>query len=223
MRPSIAQLRQWYDHYNTLIFGGQLSQYPIGHSTSSRRLGETICRQTVDRGGNIIRKVEGIRISIRFDVSEEHYINTLVHEMIHCFIFEKGLKDDSSHGAIFTRMMNQINSKYGLQIQSSHQLDDEMVMNDIPKQRYFCILSFKNGRTGLIVAAKSKIFDFWDALERIEEITCSWYTTMNSYLGKYPASVSLSRYVILDNEELHKVMTGALLLKRSGDTISVIE
>ena len=40
----------------------------------------------------------------------------IVHEMIHCYIAQKNIKDNRDHGKVFKQMMNDYNRHYGLNI-----------------------------------------------------------------------------------------------------------
>lgn len=61
-------------------------------------------------------KTNIIRLSIKYNRTEFEYINTLVHEMLHQWIFESGTKDNSSHGLYFKKYMKQINEIFGFKL-----------------------------------------------------------------------------------------------------------
>ena len=58
-----------------------------------------------------------ISISADYDYDEEMFENLMVHEMIHYYLAYYGIDKKASHGKEFKRMMNEINEKYGLDIQ----------------------------------------------------------------------------------------------------------
>ena len=55
-----------------------------------------------------------IKISRYYDRDEKDLINTLVHEMIHCYIAYNHIRDTSPHGVEFIRIMRKLNRQYGL-------------------------------------------------------------------------------------------------------------
>ena len=79
-------------------------------------------------------KTNIIRLSIKYNRTEFEYINTLVHEMLHQWIFESGTKDNSSHGFYFKKYMNQINEIFGFKLKtmtsSNLKLEQPMMQNN---------------------------------------------------------------------------------------------
>lgn len=57
-----------------------------------------------------------IKVSKYYNREEKDLIDTLVHEMIHCYIAYNHIIDNGKHGREFKRMMEDINKRYGLNI-----------------------------------------------------------------------------------------------------------
>lgn len=52
-----------------------------------------------------------------YDFDERDFIDIMVHEMIHYYIALNGIKDNNDHGNEFQRIMNELNEKYGLNVE----------------------------------------------------------------------------------------------------------
>ena len=53
-----------------------------------------------------------ISISVFYDRTEEEFINTIVHEMLHYYIHFFNIKDTSSHGKVWKKMANDLNKRF---------------------------------------------------------------------------------------------------------------
>lgn len=122
MRATLPFIQERFDAFNQLCFGGSLPAIPLALSNAKGFLG--VCRFKKRR--KLFGKWElydfSIRISTRFDLPQDVIEDTLLHEMIHCYIGLNGLADTSAHGKVFRRMMKEINAKYGRHIRISHRL-----------------------------------------------------------------------------------------------------
>lgn len=103
-------------------------------------------------------KTNIIRLSIKYNRTEFEYINTLVHEMLHQWIFESGTKDNSSHGLYFKKYMKQINEIFGFKLKiitsSNFKLEqpiqnnyiivyNDKINNESEKMLFFSIVNSK--------------------------------------------------------------------------------
>ena len=113
MRPTLQYIIEKFDYYNKLCFSGQLQRPPIRLNTRYSTMGITKGKQRIDSNGLPYWSDLSIEISVRRDLPEYEYIDTLVHEMIHYYIFSNNLVDDSPHGTLFRRKMDEITQKYG--------------------------------------------------------------------------------------------------------------
>lgn len=62
-------------------------------------------------------KRQTISFSDCYDFNENDFIDIMAHEMIHYYIALNGIKDNKDHGKEFTKIMNELNEKYGLNIE----------------------------------------------------------------------------------------------------------
>lgn len=98
---------------------------------------------------NILRLLDiatyTITLTNYYDRSEEDVINTLVHEMIHCYISYNGYVDNASHGTIFCDIAKQINSTFNLNIEVKGRADISSIRNKNGKEYYILATEMKNG------------------------------------------------------------------------------
>ena len=116
MIPDIAFIQRAYDKFNALCFEGALPPIPFKLTRARTFLGKVAYK--VKRGVFTGPKIKDccMRISTSFDLPEAEWEDVIIHEMIHYYILVNGLRDTSTHGQIFRRMMNDINLKYGRHI-----------------------------------------------------------------------------------------------------------
>lgn len=121
-------LVEHYNKYNEEIFHGQLpSLQRSENQTCDFDLAINNTRNTLGLFCMEKKPSQDLKLTIKvsnyFDRSESDYIDTLVHEMIHCYLDYNGIRDTSAHGVEFRRFMNIINQNYGLHIDvTSHKV-----------------------------------------------------------------------------------------------------
>ncbi len=214
MRPTLQQIIDKFHHFNHLIFEDKLPLPEIRQTTDIYRAGCTICNVVRYPDGRITRSGWVIRISVRFDRSESHYDNVLVHEMIHYYIGYNNLKDNDSHGDLFVRMMNEINEKFGMGIQVRGVFSDEDISQLRPRQRFFCIVRMEDGQIAFQVIAKNKVLEVWDFYKTVPDIQeITWYTSLNPRLGFAPLTTGPHLFFI-DEASLPELLEGAVPLSR---------
>lgn len=116
--------REWlvenYNKYNNLIFNGGLPSLQRGKDqwvnfdlkvNNSRVFLGQFCQRQKGFFGDMNYT---IKISRYYDRDEKELIDTLVHEMIHCYIAYNHIRDTSPHGVEFKRLMRKLNYQYGL-------------------------------------------------------------------------------------------------------------
>ncbi len=124
-----------YSEFNHLIFDDSLPMIPIKLGRSKSALGYLKFRKHKNLFGKVTISGFSITISTKFDLSEQEIEDTLIHEMIHFYIYHNKLEDSSSHGHIFKKMMADINEKYGRKINISYRLTNTGEL--IPKGRKY--------------------------------------------------------------------------------------
>lgn len=220
MRPTLKYIKSKFDYYNALCFGGKLPHPKMKLNMRYGQMGVMKYRQyTVPNTTMVYRKFT-IEISIRRDLPEEEYTSTLVHEMIHYYIAYNHIVDDSAHGSVFKKMMHDITSTYGIKLSIAFTPSDEYLINNFTHPRYICVAEFENGKMGLAVVAKNRVFQLWDVIPKIQGVSkVRWYLSNRAIFEKYPVSVS-PRLFYEDFDKIHHYLTGALELENNGTVIT---
>ena len=112
-------LKAKHEYFNEHLFNGRLKWCSL-LTSNTEHLGDFCYRDGYPQ----------IRISVKYLRTEEAYCNTLLHEMIHQYIFQFGIEDTRTHGKEFKRISADIN-RYG------YNTEDESVigLNMSVKQR----------------------------------------------------------------------------------------
>ncbi|MDE6670391.1 MAG: SprT-like domain-containing protein [Muribaculaceae bacterium] len=219
MRPTLEYLYTKFDYFNKLCFYGQLQRPIIQLSTRKGALGRTCCETDRDSG----KKTVWIEISVRQNLPEEEYIDTLLHEMIHYYIQTNNLRDDAAHGSLFKAEMNRITATYGLRITIEYAPSEEELVNTISRWRYVCIATFNDGHKAVAVVAKNKLFYFWEVISSLPDLSVAeWYISDRAIFEQYPLSSHLRLFPI-ESVKIPLYLTGAKPLKKVGNIIQVVE
>lgn len=214
-------IQQQFCEFNRLLFGGQLPLLPIRMGKARTMLGAIhyFKRKAVD--GRVEYENVHLTISSCFDLPETEIQDVLIHEMIHYYILHHRIVDTSPHGQVFCKIMEEINRKYGRHITISRRGTPETRGSASAIRQYYVALShLKDGRVGVTVAAKTRLFDLWRRLPLdfpVQQIT--WYVTTSPYFSRFPAALKPKIYLVKDVEELQQAMAGALELVKEGNTI----
>ncbi len=223
MRPNLQYVLDKFDYYNKLCFNGELKRPPIFLNTRKGSMGITKCRQTTDENGNTVFTDFSIEISVRHDMPEVEYTDTIVHEMIHYYIFSNNLKDDSPHGTLFQAKAREIMEKYGIRVTVAYDPSEETLIATIDRQRFIVVVEDENEKTYYAVVIRNKVFELWDVIPKLKGIvSVKWYTSNRAIFGTIPASAS-PRLLYIDADKMHHYLTGAHELTREGDIIRIKE
>lgn len=189
MTPTVEYLKERFDTFNRMCFDGALPRIPIKLSRARTFVGRLIYRPVRDWRGRVVRREDFVlRISTYFDLPEAEIEDTLIHEMIHYWIAWKGIKDTSSHGKEFRRIMKEINALHGRHLTISHKSTPEEQDRDTRvRDHYFCISQLADGRTALTVAAQPCIARIrrafrWSPTVRSQ----TWYHSRDPWFNRYP-------------------------------------
>lgn len=120
MRPTQQYLEERFRYFNSLVFAQRLPLPPITVTTARTYLGQCSSRSRRGADGHLRHYDFKISISVLYDRPADDVDDTLVHEMIHYFIYYNGLRDTAPHGSVFKALMASINSNYGRKIRVSH-------------------------------------------------------------------------------------------------------
>lgn len=217
MIPDYKFLKSSFDRYNNEIFSGGLVTPAFTLTRARTFCGKFVC---VRIGGRIV--APEIRLSLNFDLPQEEWEDTVIHEMIHYFIAVSGPTDESSHGPTFRRMMNSINRRYGRHISISHRSDPA---KPLPArtgnvQHVVCVAVFNSGRIGICRATKTRLFEAWDLVSRISGIReWHWYSSFHAAFNEIPRSLNPKFYLIRDRERWREPLSGLYLMEKDGNCI----
>lgn len=106
MKPTIAQMKTWFNEFNAKVFDGKLPIVPIKFNNTYRQLGQFYW------GARGI----GIKISLFYDRTEEQYRNCLLHEMCHLYCYNQGWRNEH-HGHRWQAIADKAYRITGLYIQ----------------------------------------------------------------------------------------------------------
>ena len=200
--PTVEYIEKAFRRYNDEIFGSQLKMPPIVLSNARTFLGMVSSRQKRTLTGRIRKYGFVLRISTRFDLSETQWDDVIIHEMIHCFIGYRQISDTSAHGVCFRKMMNEINERYNRHMTiSSHMGKTVSAGNGTQRTTCFCHIRFKDGKEGVIPAAKTCVLEMRDRLAMAPDIAeAKWYVTRSPFFARFPRFRTL-KYVSLKEGE----------------------
>lgn len=223
MRPTKEFIERCIHEINQQCFNGELPMLPIELNSNSRRLGCMSC----------LRKRTGFRtyqysdfkmtISTRYDFTEGQIRDTICHEMIHYYISWKQMNDTSAHGKLFRSIMNRLNKEFGYNMTITQRLTDTEIESAPRNKTYLvCVSHFADGRTGITISAKTRIFRLWDAIPKLSGISeVQWYLSHDPYWSKYRASLMPIAY-LANPEEVQTHLKDAKRLIREGNKITTM-
>lgn len=202
------------EEYNRLIFDGKLPPIRIRITNVKSYLG--LCSFSIRRKADGTREKHNFRLSFnkRFDLSEDDIADIIVHEMIHYYIDYNNIKDTSTHGTVFRRMMNDINTRFNRNIYIKHDHSQKEWKEIAPareRERIIAILTFSNGKTAIKVLPNKKdtITRYYTlVLKNAEIATVDIYTSTNSFFNRYPCSGAIRAHFI-ETEMLREQLSAA--------------
>ena len=159
MKPTLAQMNQWFKEFNDIVFEGTLPKVPIKFTNTYRQLGQFYWGPT--RG-------IGIKISLFYDRTEEQYRNCLLHEMCHLFCYKQGWVNEH-HGHRWQLVAQKAANLTGLNIQRCETYHLEPAENNkakveavvAKKNAPALLVDFDYGSYHFVVKCTKKVL--WDA------------------------------------------------------------
>ena len=224
MRPTVSYIQEKFDEFNRQCFGGTLRPLPIRLSRARTYLGQIAYKRRRKfsllgwRQGGVEYYDFQFRISTLLDLPQEEVDDTILHEMIHYYILSNQLKDTSTHGRLFRKIMNEINAKYGRHITISHRRTKEEYEQDtVHRQHLVCAVEMEDGRRGICIAARTRIFSIWDTAEQVPAIKRSqWYVSHNPYFNRYPRCLTLKVYPVTADVLQQELQDARPLIRQGG-------
>ena len=152
--------------------------------------------------------------------AENEIEDVLLHEMIHYYIGVNHIADTSAHGRVFRQMMSDINNRFNRHITISLRSETTKIAESAPRSiTFFCIIRMRNGRTGIMPVAKTRIFKIWDMLQTSSDIAeAQWYASRAAFFAKYP-KFRTAKIIYVDEKVLSLHLAGAMPLVKTGNVI----
>ena len=205
MKPTTDFITRKFDEFNTLMFGGKLTVPPIQLSRARTFVGQCAAkkRRTLFHGTQLFDF--RLKFSICFDLPENEWEDTIIHEMIHYYIGVNGLKDTSAHGRIFRQMMEDINRQFGRKLTISHKAtpeQKEQLYNTRKVWHVVALVYFADGRKGLKVLPRisQRIELYCSTMLRDKRLAkIELFVSNDTYFNRFPNSSAFN--VVLANEE----------------------
>lgn len=225
MDISVAYIEERFHHFNELCYDGKLSLPPIRLSRSRRALGQVRFMRR-RRGGKpeFYNFDFAISCLLAKDMPECDVEDTILHEMIHYYILSNQWQDTSAHGMLFRREMERINRAFHRHITISHRssaTEPEPSVSDDKRRNVVAVLRLQDNRWGMMVAARTRVLQLWNQLERISEVKqVLWFISDNPFFNKFPRRSTLKYHPMPASDLLDK-LSDAQLLVRDGNIIVV--
>ncbi len=203
MIPTLEYVTQKFAEYNATIFNSELAPLPIKLSRARTFVGITSYHRKRKLLGGEQKYNFSLRFSTCFDLTESEWQDVIIHEMIHYYIGSRQIKDTSAHGAVFRKMMNDINQRFHRNITiSMHKA--QTISTGLPTSPiYFCVITFSDGKTGVVRVAKTRLYKFHILLAmQISAKRIAWYVSRDEYFAKFKRCNSPRRIQIVPIEEL---------------------
>lgn len=105
MELTVQKIENYFDKFNKAYFNNSLIRNFPCTVSSSRKMGGYV---RVTRSFKIL----SFNISKHYAFDTKDFEDIIIHEMIHTYIFQNNIIDDSAHGHIFCKLVYEINNKY---------------------------------------------------------------------------------------------------------------
>ncbi len=224
MTATLDYIKRKFEEYNTLMFEGKLQPLPFKLSNARTFLGAVKCQRKKNEDGTWHYHDFEFVISTKVDMTENIVEDTIIHEMIHYWIFSNQMQDNGPHGDIFKKKMKEINMRFDRNISVAHKKTKADMDNDSEtRQHLICISKMRGNKMGITIANKSKLFMLWDELPKIPQVVeCRWYSSCDPFFNRYPRASSIKIYHI-SRDDLEEHRKDFKPLVREGDTIRMLK
>lgn len=188
MSVSTDILRTWFEEFNRDYFNSSLPEPKITTGKSRTQLGTMGYKWKSVMGFKKYYDYT-IRISNYYDVSEIQFKNVLLHEMIHYYIVFMKINDTSSHGIIFRRIMNRINSQgWNISVRTDTRAwkvaDDK---NTVHEKFVVLAVVTNTGKHILSVVSPGYVHRLGSILRISHDVkSYAFYTSCDKYFSSFP-------------------------------------
>ncbi len=221
MIVTLPYLREKFRAFNAMCFNGCLPEPRLRVGKARTMLGNLRYKKEKGWLGTTRYTDLTLSVSTYYDLSQEDLDDTILHEMIHLYIICSHKRDDSAHGPLFRKIMNEINRRFGRHITVSHR--GELQKSDTGKcQNIIAVSVFRDGTTCITRAALTKVFLLHREIPRFPEIeSVAWYHSRNPYFDTFPRALTPKFYKV-GKDILDRELSGALPLKIENGKVSVL-
>ncbi len=217
MIVTVAWMAAHFDRFNAEYFDARLPRPEFVLSRARTRLGQMSCKRSV-RWGRVHLYDFRIAMTTYYDMTERQAQNVLLHEMIHYVITYTGLKDTSPHGLVFRGMADNLNRKYGWNIQTATSTRGWKVSGAVRQRQQSAVrrpvlvlaVCMADGKHYLSRVNPHYVRSITARLRSASEVSSyRWYTTEDTFFDSYPEVRSLRgrRISRSDFERLAAILT----------------
>ena len=220
MLITVTEIQSIFTKYNELCFDGKLPMPRIRIGNAKGYLGQLRYKVKKEKNGRLTYSDFSLNITQKYDLNQQKLEDVVVHEMIHYYIHYNNIQDTSAHGAVFRKMMNDINTRFKRHITISDRSGLPVSSNNqTVKLHLVCVASLRTGDTGIAVCARSRAFEIYDELPRRFDIVKScWYFTTDPFFNRFKRTNTAKLYRV-DKEEINKHLASATERERAGNVI----
>lgn len=207
MRPSPEFIVEHYKAFNQQIFAGQLPMPHLRLTDAKTYIGNMRCRKKRTFTGLTMNYDFVMSFSITHDMPQAEWEDTIIHEMIHYYIYFNNLHDDAPHGTLFRKWMDTINERLGRHIAISHRADREESLQARKekmariREHFVCISRLDDGKLGCTVCPRTRLFEFRRSFEQFFRIkSMRWFATLDPFFNRYPHVTTPKIYAITQKD-----------------------
>ena len=213
-------LKSRYRYWNTRLFGGELTDVPLGWTRSKTIGGRVVARALIlnrelyKRTGQVDITVRKLELSDFMKMDQDRADAILIHEMIHVWVMTKlGLNErPGGHGANFYAKLREMKSKSGLDIPVIEQIDVLEVSDDVEAKTVGVVLIHHfNGKKYCQVINKNQfIFERNDIKRHLDRRNYPWAAmviSMDKNLLKYKQQRKFgSSWYVIEQSLVNSIM-----------------
>jgi len=229
LTEEIFDLKRKYVHFNKLLFNDELPDINLRYGISKRiggsakaiamkKKSNSITRYNPNAGVESIKPTE-IMISTFWDLDEDSFNGIFVHEMIHIYLYSKGIAytsgNDRGHGTEFIQKLKELQKKVSFTIPETEVMDVRM-SQDLQQKMFDIVLVDKPGWIGVVVFNGGYFDKGLDEVKQYYE-RVNAYTKHNELLLVRSDHPSLLQYRI--NRKMKRQMASQEMDKKIFDEI----
>lgn len=226
MTPTLEYIEQKFREFNKQIFNSCLPTPAFRLTDAKTSMGGLYFRKKVTPKGIWYSNIT-LGISQNYDLPQDALDDVIIHEMIHLYILSQKIHDTSTHGTAFRKLMDEINQKFNRHVtisaKNSAVQGTKPILTTIGSPVYFCVIKMKDGQTGIMAVAKTRIFELWRIVSTTPGVVqADWYVSIDPYFANFP-KYRKPKFCIVAPSEYEPHLSGdTLRLENTGHTIRPI-